>query len=212
MAFPLATVLESFGTQIVYYIPHVVSAIILLVIGLVVGKIVGKIVKQVLDRMNVDQYITEGKKPVVSLSDIFSVIIRWWIYLTFITAALSEDILGIRVLSNWMASINEFIPSVIGAAIIIVVGYVLGEYIKDQIKKTETIYANIVGKITFFFIVYVAVAVALPVLGVSAGLVNSILLVIIGSIGLGIAIALGLGLKGPVEVIARKYLQKMKMK
>jgi len=210
VAFPIATVLENFGMAVVNYIPNVVSAIILLVIGLIVGKVVGKIVKEVLVKLKIDQYVTEGKKQVISISNIFAIIARWWIYLAFIAAALSEDILGVPTIANWMNSIVGFIPNVVGAALIIIVGYILGEFINDQIKKTGTVYGSIVGKITMFFVVYVAVAMALPILGISAALVNSILLVIIGSLGLGVAIAIGLGLKGPVETITKKYLQKSK--
>ena len=205
---PLANILQQYGMTLANYVPNVISAIILLLIGLVVGKIVGRITKQALDKLNIDKYIFETKKPTFSVSSLFTIIIKWWIYLAFISAAFSKEILGISTLADWVTTLNAFIPRIIGAAIIIVVGYILAEYIKDQIKKTETIYAGIVGKVTMFFIVYVAIAIALPVLGIPATLVNSILLVIVASLGVGMAIALGLGLKKPVEQVATKYLRK----
>lgn len=207
---PLATVLENFAWAVVNFLPNIVSAVILLVIGLIVGKIAGKLVKQVLDKVNVDRYVTDGKKPVISLSNIFSLIVKWWIYLAFITAAVSREVLGIPSLADWMAMINAFIPKVIGASVIVIAGYIIGEYIQQQVKKTETFYAAMVGKTILFFIVYVAIAMALPILGIPATLVNSILLIIVGALGIGMAIAIGLGLKGPVELIAKKYLQKAK--
>jgi hypothetical protein len=210
MAIPIATVLQDFLVKIVQYLPNIVSAILLLLIVLFVGKIIGRVVKQALDKVNLDKYVFETKKPNFSISTMFAIIVKWWIYLAFIAAAFSEEILGVRTLAQWVTTLNDFIPRIVGAAIIIVVGYILAEYIKDQIKKTETIYAGIVGKVTMFFIVYVAVAIALPVLGVPATLVNSILLVIIGSLGIGMAIALGLGMKKPVEQVATKYLKKAK--
>lgn len=207
--FTLAAVLANFWDAVVIYLPNVVSAIILLAIGLIVGKIAGRVVKQVLDQAKIDSYISENKKPIVSVSTMLSLIVKWWVYLAFITAA--SDVLRIIALADWVATINAFIPRIIGASIIIFAGYALGEYIKEQIKKTETIYANIVGKVTLFFIVYMAVAMALPVLGISATLVNSIMLIIVGSMGVGLAIALGLGLKVPVEMVAKRYLQKSKV-
>lgn len=210
MAIPLAIVLQSFADKILQYLPNIASAIVLLIIGLIVGKLAGRITRQALDKLNIDKYVFETKKPTFSISSMFSVIIKWWIYLAFIAAAFSEEILGIRTLSDWVTTLNAFIPKIVGAAIIIVVGYVLGEYIKEQIKKTETFYAALVGKVTMFFIVYVSLAIALPVLGIPATLVNSILLVIIGAIGVGMAIALGLGLKKPIEMVTTKYLKKAK--
>ena len=77
--------------------------------------------------------------------------------------------------------------------------------------KTKKTYATLVGKVLFFFILYVAIALALPILGVPSALVSNILLIIIGSVGVGIAIALGLGLKDAVADISKRYAKKMKV-
>ena len=192
------------------FLPKFISGLILLIIGLFVGKLVGKAVKHILQRAKLDYYVSETAKPRVSLTDIFALITRWWIYLAFISAAI--DVLQIPTLSGWIVRITTFIPSIIGAALIIIVAYVIAEYIKEQVKKGETIYSNIVGKLIFFFIMYVAVAIALPVLGVPSGLVSNILLVIVASVGLGLAIALGLGLKDAVSDISKNYIKKYKFK
>jgi hypothetical protein len=211
MAGEIVSVLTGLGTDAIAFLPNLVTAVVLLVIGLIVGKIIGRIVKEVLVRVKLDYYVTETHKPVISLSDLFGLITRWWIYLAFISAALSREVLGIPALANWMAEITGFIPNVIGAAVIVVVGYVIGEYIKGQMKKTNKIYAALVGKVLFFFILYVAVALALPILGIPATLVNNILLIIIGSVGLGVAIALGLGLRDAVQDISKRYVKKLKV-
>ncbi len=205
----LADVLATLTAQTVDFLPNLVSAVILLVIGLVVGKVVGRVVKEVLDRVKIDYYVHETHKPVVSLSNLFGVIARWWIYLAFIAAALSREVLGITTLAIWITQINDFIPRIIGASLILVVGYALGEYIKGHIKSTKTLWGAVTGKILFFFVLYVSVALALPILGINATLVNNILLVIIGSVGLGLAIALGLGLKDAVNDVSKRYVRKL---
>lgn len=207
----LVDILANLTTSTVEFLPNLISAIILLVIGLIVGKIVGRVVKEVLLRVKLDYYVSETKKPVYSMADIFSLISRWWIYLAFITAALSREVLGITYLASWVAEITAFIPRIIGASIILVVAFVMAEYIKNHIKKTNTLWSTVVGKVLFFFVMYVAVALALPILGVSSTLVDNILLVIIGAVGLGTAIALGLGLKDAVSEISKKYVRKIKV-
>ena len=204
-------VLATLTASAVEFLPNLVGAIILLVIGLIVGKVVGRVVKEVLDKIKLDYYVSETHKPVVHLSSLFSVVARWWIYLAFIAAALSREVLGITQLAIWIAEINAFIPKIIGASLILVVGYALGEYIKGHIKKTNTLWGAMVGKVLFFFIIYVSIALALPILGISAGLVNNILLVIIGSVGLGVAIALGLGMKDAVSNVSQRYVRKLKV-
>ena len=204
-------ILADLTRNVVGFLPNLISAIILLVIGLVVGKIVGRVVKEVLLRAKLDYYVSETKKPVYSLADIFATVSRWWIYLAFITAALSREVLGITYLASWVAEINSFIPRIIGASVVLIVAFVLAEYIKSHIKKTNTLWGAVVGKVLFFFVMYVAIALALPILGVSSTLVNNILLVIVGSVGLGVAIALGLGLKDSVSELSKKYVRKMKI-
>lgn len=204
----IGAALTDLTVSTVTYLPNLVGALILLVIGLVVGKVIGRVVKEVLDKVKVDYYIHETKKPVISLSSLFSLITRWWIYLAFIVAAVA--VLRIPELITWTAQVRDIIPGIIGASIIVVVGFVIAEYIRGQLRKLNKFYAEVVGKVLLFFIMYVAIATALPVLGITAPLVNNILLIVIGSVGLGVAIALGLGLKGAVDEVARKYVKRLK--
>jgi len=202
-------VLSNLTTQTLGFVPNLLAATILLIIGLVLGKVIGRVVYEVLDRVRLDFYVSETHKPVVSVEGIFSAITRWWIYVAFITAAVG--VLQIAELTQVLRSVLAFIPNIIGAAVILTVGYLLAEYIRGHIGASGKIYAILTGKILFFFVLYVSIAIALPVLGVSATLVNSILIVIIGSVGLGIAIALGLGLKDAVSDISRRWVKKVKV-
>src|SRR3989344_1366878 len=102
MVLTLVEVLGSLFGNAVGFLPAVVSAVVILAIGLVVGKIVGRAVKEVLERLKVDYYITEKDKSTFRVSEIFSLISRWWIYLAFISAALSTEVLGIPQLANWV--------------------------------------------------------------------------------------------------------------
>ena len=207
----LGAILSGLGESTVAFLPNLVAAIILLVIGLVVGKIVGRVIKEVLLRIKVDYYVSETHKPAISLADLFGVIGRWWVYLAFITASLSTEILGIPSLATWMATINAFIPNIIGAAIIVIAGYVIAEYIKTQLGKHGAHYSTLTSKILFFFIMYVSIAIALPILGVNAVLVNNILLAIIAAVGIAFAIAFGLGARDIMGQIAKKWAKKHKL-
>jgi flagellar biosynthesis protein FliQ len=208
MAVEISQILTGLADSTVSFLPNLVAAIILLVIGLVVGKIVGRVVKEILLRIKLDYYVTETHKPPVSLTDIFSLITRWWIYLTFIAAALSREILGVTTLSVWMTQISDFIPSIIGAALIVIVGYVIGEYIKTQLRKSGKPYSALAGKLILFFTLYVSIALALPLLGVNTVLVNNILLIIIGAVAFAFALAFGLGGREVASDIMKKWARK----
>lgn len=205
----IGAVLSNLTVQTAAFVPNLIGAVVLLVIGLVAGKVLGRVVKEVLEKVKLDYYVSETEKPVLSLAALFAMITRWWVYIAFITSAVG--VLQISELTQWMRTILAFVPNIIGAALVLVAGYIVAEYIKGLLKKTGKLYAMVVGKVLFFFTLYVAIALALPILGISASLVNSILLVIIGSVGLGVAIALGLGLKDSIADIAKRYVRKLKV-
>ena len=81
----IGIVLSDMLTDIVNFLPNIVNAVILLIIGFLLGKLIGRVVKEILRKARFDYYITETEKPPISLTNIFSTIIRWWIYLVFIT-------------------------------------------------------------------------------------------------------------------------------
>ena len=211
MAFQVIDVLSQLTADTTALLPNLTAAIMLLVIGLVIGKIIGRVIKDVLDKVRLDYYVTETDRPPIRLSNIFSVIARWAIYLSFITLATSTQILGIPALALWVAEINAFIPRVVGAASIVLVGYVLAEYIKHHMRMLNRVWAVLTAKTLFFLIMYVAVALALPLLGLPATLVSNVLLVVVAAVGLGMAIALGLGLKETVADLSKRWARQVRV-
>ena len=114
--------------------------------------------------------------------------------------------MAIPVISTFLGEIIAFLPGVIEAIIVVGVGYALARYIEGLVRDSEVAYSGISSKVFFFFILYLAIALALPNVGINATLVNSILLIIVGAGGLGGAIAVGLGAKETVGTVTKKYL------
>ena len=197
----LNNLFTNFANNVVDYFPNLIGAIIILLVGYITGKVLGIIIKKLAETLHVDKYV---KLKGFKLSNLLRLAGEWIIYLVFIQSA--AQYLGISPLAAFVNEIVYFIPSAVGAAIIVVVGYLLGNFFEEQIRGSEGLYKEVIGKLVNFFTVYVAIALALPFLGVNPALVNNILLVIIGSVGLGVAIALGLGLKDIVAREAEKYI------
>ena len=198
--------LWSFVSSASIFIPKLIGACILLAIGWVLGKVVGRITKEVLIRLKVDQHIFKGKRPPFKLSSVFGLIFSWAIYLVFIQAAV--EVLEVPALASFFQSILEFLPGLVKAILIIAVGYGVAEYVGRGIESSEMVYSDLVGKFLFFLVLYIAVTMALPQVGIDPTLLNNLLLIIVGSLGLGFAIAIGLGLK---DVIAKMVKKKFKV-
>lgn len=205
----MVNLLEVWWSSFVEFFPNLLGAVILLLLGLFIGKIVGGVVKRLLIKLRVDRLVFAARA--VRLSDIFSTIIRWVIYLAFIWAAV--ETLGIVALTEIMRGIVlQFLPGILWGIVILVVGYVVAEYVKNLVEKSRVTYSEIVSKAVFWLILYVAIAAALPKFGIDPTLVNNILLIIVASAGAGMAIALGLGLKDIVRESAQRYLRKRRRK
>jgi len=205
----ITTVLTTFLETVIVFLPKLVGTLILLVIGWIVGYAIGRATKELMIRLKIDRYVTGKAKPTIRLSGIFSTVFSWAIYLAFIWAAVGY--LEIAALNTLMEVIvMQFIPGLLKAAIITIVGYVLAEYIRDKIETSKVMYSELMGKAVFFLIIYLALAVGLPQVGIDLSLVNNMLLIIVGGFGIGLAIAVGLGLKDTVAALAKKYQKKLK--
>jgi len=200
--------LGSLGATIASSLPNVAYAIILLLIGWLIGWAVIKASRKVLAWVKIDHYISHEGKSHFSLAKILPVVFSWFIYLAFIQAAV--EVLGVQSLVTVVGTVMAFIPGIIGAVLVIVAGYAIGEYVRRHVEDSKIMYSDVVAKGLFFLVLYVAVATALPLIGIASDLISNILLVIIGSAGAGMAIAMGLGLKDQVAAMAKKYASRMK--
>ncbi len=199
-------ILTSLFTSFVNFIPNLLGCLVLVLIGWIVGSIVGKITREILRKLRIDQRIAGKRRIPFRVSEIFGILFEWVIYIVFLQAAV--EVLGIKALIDFFKSLLAFLPKLIEAIILVIAGYAIGAYVRDQIIKSKVMYADIISSFLFFLIVYISVALALPLIGIDPFLVNAILIILLGSLGAGFAIAIGLGLKDAVSQMAKRYLLK----
>lgn len=190
-------------------IPNLALAIIALVVGYVIGVAAYVIVRKIMVRAGVDTKL-KSKQLDVKISDITAITVKWIIYLVALSQA--ADFLQVQIIISIINGVIAFIPGVVSAAVLLIAAYILGYFIKSAVIGEKDVYTKLIGDIVFFLVIYVGIATALPALGIDTTLINTILILIIGSICLGIAIALGLGLKDTVADMSKDFAQKYKKK
>ena len=199
--FKVNEIFQDLGTFTFY---KLLPALLILLIGWLIGKIFGKIVRSILKKLKADRYFKFGRG--FEVSNVFSVIATWAIYLLFIILAV--DVLEINILSEILLDVLKFIPLMVEGIIIILVGYLVAKYVQGQVVASKVRYSEIIGQVIFFFAIIIAIDLALHSIGLEPFVIDGIILILVGSIGLGIAIALGLGLKDTVAKVAKKYSKK----
>jgi len=187
------------------YVFKAIAAVIVLLIGWIIGKVIGRVTKSILKKLNADRYFKFGRG--FEVSSIFPLIVSWIIYLWFIRSAVG--IVGVPELTLFFAEILIFLPKLLEAMIVILVGYLLAKYVQGQVIATKAEYSEFMGRVIFFFTLIIAIDLALPLVGIQSQVIDGIILILFGSVGLGIAIALGLGLKDTIAKLAKKYTKKM---
>ncbi len=199
-------VLLNLWNSTIEFLPNLTGALVILVIGYALGKLLGRIVREILTKLRVDEFFSEEKYFNVKPTHIGALITRWTIYLVFIKQA--TEILEVQAISDFVTGAYSFILQVVAAVVTILIGYGLGAYLKDKIITSKTIYSDITGKLVFGIVLYLSVAIGLKFIkGVNTQILDYILLVILGSVGVGVAVALGFGLKDVVAEMAREWLK-----
>ncbi len=203
---------ESLGEAVRNYLLfNLVPAFLFLVAGFLVGKFVGEVLRRALVKLKIDAYFARDGRVRFRMSEFLSMVTKWGIYLLAVWFAVDQ--LQVQPLSQLLEKIVlEFLPGIIKAILIIVCGYFIAEYVKERVEEIGVVYSDVVSAAVFWLIVYIAVAMALPLVGIPATLVNNILLITLASLGGGFAIAIGLGLKDVISEMAREHLKAMKRK
>jgi len=202
----LQTILSNVYNSFLALVPGMVFAAITLVIGYVIGRVFGTVVERVSEKLGIDKLLKGvGALAALKLSLLFGALTKWTIYIVFIVQAI--NLLGVQQISAIMNTLLTFIPGIVAAVVILLASYVIAAYVQ-RILGTRDIYTDILGKVLFFLIIFVGIAAALPLVNLPTKLIDNVLLVIIASVGGGLALAIGLGLRDTVDQLAKDYIRK----
>lgn len=194
-------------------IPDVVGAIILLIIGLILAKLLANLTCWVVKKVKIDLLFEKTKitKKFEDVgfrfvpSEVLGWIVKWFIIIaTFMAVA---DTLRLQEVTNFLREIVLYIPNVIVAILIMVIGLIVGDLAKNFAKKTLRASnltekrADNLGRLAKYAVVIFAGMAALIQLGIAAELVQ----ILFAGIVITAALAFGLGGKDQ----AKKWLESL---
>lgn len=204
--------LQGAVSGIINFLPQLIGALIILVIGWIIGRLAGGAVRRVSDRSNIDRLVMKtalgralgGTEKAVSRS--FGRIVSYFVYaLAILTAA---DALAIDLLSEWIGAAVTYLPAFVAGAAIIVLGFILADFLADVVGGTETLtevrYTEAFADGLRVFLYFVAVVVGLDTMGVDVQILYLLAGALAGGLALGTALAIGIafGLGGKDYVAA----------
>lgn len=177
----LSALSEKFAIKdINSFIVNLIFAILIFVIGIFLAKFITFLIKRTIKRASMERVTT------ASFIRLFLSVVEWSIYLLFLSFALDQ--LRIPELTSWLTTILVVIPALVGASILIVVGFAVAVYVRDIIAESEIVGWNVLSMIFFYFILYVFMIFALKTALISfdKDIVNKLLLIFTTIITAGI--------------------------
>jgi flagellar biosynthesis protein FliQ len=201
-----SALLQTLYNSFVSYVPNLIGFFILLFLGWGIGKILGRIAEEIIKRSKIESVLFK-KKPVISLSSLTSIIVSWSIYLLFLKAGV--DVLGIKAISDILASLLSFIPRFVAFLVVFFAGYFISEYLRVSIEKSEIEYRGLIAKIVFWLGIYVSAIIALPLVGIDVFILQLLLLIVIIFMLLPISIGFSLAIKDELKKDVKKWLKKL---
>jgi len=207
--------------QVGQFVSDVLLVLILFIIGWLVSKYViktgvTKLLKVVkLDdlshRIELDSILAKGGIN-SGLSDLIGNICYWLsLLITFVVAL---NAVGLTVAADLLQRIVLFVPNIIAAVFILIVGMFAAVVIRNIVRVAANnagiSQSNLLSNISEVVIMVFTVAIALEQLQIGGRIIDLTISIILGSFGLGFALAFGLGCKDIVGKSVGEFLAKLK--
>ncbi|MBE0425726.1 MAG: hypothetical protein IBX72_03660 [Nitrospirae bacterium] len=206
--------LDRFLNRVIQFLPDILTSVLIFISGIVLGLIFKKLFLRFFNTIKLDRF-TERYGFVEMLkkggieepaSHIFSRLIGWLTMIIFSIVALRT--LNVPAIERILEKFFLYLPNIFIAAVILFIGYLLGNFIGRAALITSVNaglkVAGLVGKLVKLTIFLLAVTMALEQLAIGRGTIVITFAIIFGGVVLALAIAFGLGGRD----IAKEYLEK----
>jgi len=215
---PARTVLA----QISQFLVNILLVLIILFIGWVISKLVKTIVTRVLkvvkldslsERIELDDLLSKGGIH-YSLSELIGIVCYWLVLL--VTFVVAINAIGLPVAADLLSKVVLYIPNVIAAIFILILGMFIASLLRNIIQTAASnagiSHVNALGKIVEIMIIVFAIAIALEQLNIGAKIIELIVGILLGSMGLAVGLAFGLGCKDIAARYTSDFIDKLKTK
>jgi small-conductance mechanosensitive channel len=212
------TSLQQALEQVITYGPKLVAAVVVVVLGYVVARLIGQVVVKVSEKIGL-QVAAERSGLAQSMQHmgvernvpkILGTISFWLLMCVVFMAAF--NILGLTSVSTAMSSVALYIPKLLVATVIVVVGLFAASFLRGVIAtSTDRLgisYAEHLANACYYTLALLTLILAFQQLDIKFDLLNYAILIVLAGLALGFGLALGLGGRDVMAgILAGYYLR-----
>lgn len=205
----------SFWSKLAEVLPHILSALLILFIGYFISKVLMKASEKILKKLTFDSVSDKvgvhealGRLGIKkTASEIISILIFWLFMLTFIISA--AETLRLENVTKTIDSFALYLPNVIGAAFVFVLGLMASNFIANFIQgASDTVnfrYFKVFGTFVRSLLIVVVTVLSIRQLKIDTELLDNILQIILVAGGAILALSLGFGTKDIAKAVVSGF-------
>ncbi len=201
--------------QIGNVLPALIGAAVILITGYFLARQIQRWADETLKRMDFNRMATVGGldravvrtgsrlDPVRALTKL----LFWLVMLVVIL--LASTALGLESINQMFGMMLSFIPTLIAAIVIVILGMILGEFVRSLILASAGGVAGVptVAKMAKGAVIVIAIFMALQQVGVAEEIVTAAFTLILGAVALAVGLAFGLGNRELAGEITRRWYE-----
>jgi Conserved TM helix len=187
--------------SLIAFIPNLVGCLIILFIGYVIARLVKAAVTKLLETVGLDRALNgspagvyvERVSPAARPSRLVGLVAFWFIFIYAIAAAIGA--LKIPALTNFMANVQDYLPNVIAAVLILVIGVALAGAAGGLVDRLmgDTPGGRMARAVGPTLILAIVVFMVLNQLKIAPAIVTTTYIALVGMLAVAGALAFGLG-------------------
>ncbi len=219
-----SAVMDSFqqvAGQFIHLAPKAIAALLVLVIGFVVARLVSSAVSAIAERLGLQRAaITGGLVQSMqqvgiqrTLPQIVGVMTFWLLMCVFLFA--SFDILDMPALTGAMEKVIAYIPKLMVATFVIVLGLLLAAFLKGVVAtsadRVGITYAPQLANACYWVLALLTFIAAFDQLQIEFKLLNEAILIAFAALALGFGLSFGLGGRDVMAGILAGYYVRQRM-
>lgn len=196
-------------------LPALLAAALILLVGYFVARQIEKWTDRILKRLDFNKVAEAGglreavDRTGGGLDPVHAVgkLLFWLIML--IVILLASAALGLDSINRMFGIMLGFIPTLIAAIVIVILGIVVGEFVRGLILASAGTMEGvpILANVAKGSVVVIAVFMALQQLGVAAELITAAFTLVLGAVALAVGLAFGLGNTTLAGEVTRRWYQ-----
>ncbi len=214
-------IFEGLLTNFAAVIPNLMGALAIFIVGLIISRIAARFTRRLLvavgadklaERLNEIEIVYKSNIELVP-SKLLSKVVYYFLLFIFVIAA--TDVLNMQVISEMMGEILNYVPILISAMVVFVIGLLISDFLKNIVKTAcESLgipAAGLIANVVFYFLFLNIAMIALSQARIETEFIQDNLSIILAGIVLAFAIGYGFASRNIVANFLASFYQKGKV-